>query len=150
VLAQTSPAGASPKVLKAAVRDTALHQRPSAKKARLQPAQPEPNQLMDRAAVSLGSTGGTPADPIDPDAPQRRPREAVSFVSASADGAALPARGPSLGERVSSWFGRTRAPSTRPAATALSRLAVDLQPKATGFEYRWIDGKLQVQRAADK
>jgi hypothetical protein len=32
----------------------------------------------------------------------------------------------------------------------LSRLAVELQPKAANFEYRWIDGKLQVQRAADK
>jgi hypothetical protein len=112
-------------------------------------------RLMDRVGVRReglqDASNVTPADPPETDTLKRRPREAVSFEQAGhAVQTAQAARGPSFGERVSSWFGRTRTPNANAAATALSRLAVDLQPKASNFEYRWIDGKLQVQRAGEK
>ena len=80
---------------------------------------------------------------------KRRPREQISYVAAE-PGSGSSARNISFGERISSWFGRPREGASSTASTALSRLAVELQPKAASFEYRWIDGKLQVQRAADK
>ena len=51
---------------------------------------------------------------------------------------------------------RGREPNT--AATALSRLALDLQPNAAHFQYQWVDGDLRVKvsglggrpRTADK
>lgn len=134
----------------APARAVALKAVQAPKKAGKQsPAQPEPAGLADRVAVQRGlDPAVTPADPYDEIGAKRRPREAISF-EAAAPGAG-PSRSPSFGERLSSWFGRTRTQNSTAAATALSRLAVELQPKAANFEYRWIDGKLRVQRAADK
>jgi hypothetical protein len=63
-----------------------------------------------------------------------------------------PARGASevgrgLGARVMSFFGRLRGQPQNTAATALSRLAVELQPNAANFQYRCIDGKMRVSVA---
>lgn len=100
----------------------------------------EPSNLLDRVGVPA-----QPGDEEDLYTLKRRPREQISYVTAEGS-----ARSRSLGERISSWFGRSRHEPTSTASTALSRLAVELQPKAASFEYRWIDGKLQVQRAGDK
>jgi hypothetical protein len=108
-------------------------------------AQPEAattsSSLLDRVAVATNPA----IDEDDPYTTKRRARAAISFEMAQPS-----ARKSSFGERLSSWFGRSRVETTgntSAASTALSRLAVDLQPKAASFEYRWIDGKLQVQRA---
>ena len=61
-----------------------------------------------------------------------------------------------LGSRVSAWLNRVRGRNS--AATALSRLALDLQPSSSHFQYQWVDGDLRVkvsglgrrQRIADK
>jgi hypothetical protein len=103
--------------------------------------------LMGRVGVQREQQN-SPVDPEDEYGSKRRPREAISYEPAVPGSGQ--ARSPSFGERISSWFGRTRTHDSTAAATALSRLAVELQPKAANFEYRWIDGKLQVQRAADK
>jgi hypothetical protein len=128
-----------------------------------------PERLIDRVAATATPRAArvpTPTEdgpglviptrdvpPPEPElyASTRRPKEAISFVTASS---ATRSSSSSFGERVSSWFGRSsKAPTAQTAAnksaaaTALSRLAVELQPKSGGFEYRWIDGKLQVQRA---
>jgi hypothetical protein len=103
--------------------------------------------LLDRVGVQRGQAD-SPVDPEDLYGSKRRAREAISY-EAAAPGSGQ-ARSRSFGERLSSWFGRTRTQDSTAAATALSRLAVELQPKAGNFEYRWINGKLQVQRAADK
>jgi hypothetical protein len=118
---------------------------------------PAPKSESDDAPVSLLDRVGAPAND---DEWKRRPREQISFDKAPVhdkrdararghEGAAEATRQLSFSERISTWFGRpARAPqSTNGASIALSRLAVELQPKAAGFEYRWIDGKLEVQRA---
>jgi hypothetical protein len=61
-----------------------------------------------------------------------------------------------LGSRVSAWLNRVRGRNS--AATALSRLALDLQPSSSHFQYQWVDGDLRVkvsglgrrQRSADE
>ena len=120
---------------------------PASKPGKQAPPRAATDTLTDRVGVQRAQQN-SPVDPEDEYGSKRRPREAISYE------AAIPgsgqARNPSLGERLSSWFGRTRTQNSTTAATALSRLAVELQPKAASFEYRWIDGKLQVQRAADK
>jgi hypothetical protein len=54
--------------------------------------------------------------------------------------------GPGLGSRVSAWLARVRGRNQNTAATALSRLALDLQPNASHFQYQWVDGDLRVKR----
>jgi hypothetical protein len=111
-----------------------------------QKAQPQPV-----ATENLSARVGVPTRPGEEEdlyTQKRRPREQISYVAAEPS-----ARQLSFGDRISSWFGRSRSGNqvdTSTASTALSRLAVELQPKAASFEYRWIDGKLQVQRSADK
>jgi len=103
----------------------------------------EQSSLLDRVGVPA-----RPGEEEDLYTQKRRPREQISYVAAEPS-----ARNLSFGDRISSWFGRSRhggPADTSTASTALSRLAVELQPKAASFEYRWINGKLQVQRAADK
>jgi hypothetical protein len=120
-------------------------------------ARPQPPQLARtrpaKAPVSASAPEDAPLSLIErvgvgaasnDDEWKRRPREQVSFVKAPAE----EARQLTLSERISTWFGRPARPQpNNGAAVALSRLAVELQPKAAGFEYRWIDGKLEVQRA---
>lgn len=60
--------------------------------------------------------------------------------------AAISDGGPSLGSRVSAWLARVRGRNQNTAATALSRLALDLQPNASHFQYQWVDGDLRVKR----
>jgi|GEM_PF-4042783 len=120
---------------------------PPRRKTQPQPEQPE----QPIASANLTARVGVPARPGEEEdlyTQKRRAREQVSFVAAEPSTRQL-----SFGDRVSSWFGRSRSGAqaeSSTASTALSRLAVELQPKAASFEYRWIDGKLQVQRAADK
>lgn len=117
------------------------------KPAAARAAESAPLPLMERVGVQREQQN-SPIDPEDEYGSKRRPREAISYEAATPGSGQ--GRNPSFGERISSWFGRTRTQNSTAAATALSRLAVELQPKAASFEYRWIDGKLQVQRAADK
>jgi hypothetical protein len=140
-------AGVQPSVA-APVQVRALKAAPTARGATAKkPTAVETAPLLDRVGVQRGQ-GNSPVDPEDLYGSKRRPREAISY-EAAAPGSAT-GRSPSFGERLSSWFGRSRPNNSTAAATALSRLAVELQPKAGNFEYRWINGKLQVQRAADK
>ena len=116
------------------------------------PPPPLPKQKQQPVTTeSLSARVSVPARPGEEEdlyTQKRRPREQISYVAAEPS-----ARQLSFSDRISSWFGRSRHGNhadTSTASTALSRLAVELQPKAASFEYRWIDGKLQVQRAADK
>lgn len=140
--------------LKAGYADPLRVPAPSALKS---PAQLKPHAAPVRAPVpvqmetNLLERVGVPMRPSEEEdlyTQKRRPREQISYVAATPGSAQ--ARSRSFGERLSSWFGRSRTDDSSTASTALSRLAVELQPKAASFEYRWIDGKLQVQRAADK
>jgi hypothetical protein len=53
--------------------------------------------------------------------------------------------GSGLGSRVSAWLARVRGRNTNTASTALSRLALDLQPNSSHFQYQWVDGDLRVK-----
>ena len=55
--------------------------------------------------------------------------------------------GPGIGTRFKSWVDRLRGRNTASAsaATALSRLALDLQPSAANFQYQCVDGDLRVR-----
>ncbi|HTU58370.1 MAG TPA: hypothetical protein VMF89_08050 [Polyangiales bacterium] len=129
--------------------------KPAAAKSALRAAPPPPppprQKQQPLASENLSARVSVPPRPGEEEdlyTQKRRPREQISFVAAEPS-----ARQLSFSDRISSWFGRSRhghPPDTSTASTALSRLAVELQPKAASFEYRWIDGKLQVQRAADK
>ena len=59
--------------------------------------------------------------------------------------AASESSGHSFGSRVSGWLSRVRGRNHNTASTALSRLAVDLQPNANHFQYQWVDGDLRVK-----
>ena len=147
---------ATPPVVAAkATAKTALRSAPPALKSAKKQQQQPTASAVDQS--SLSERVGVPARPGEEEdlyTQKRRPREQISYVAAEPS-----ARNLSFGERVSSWFGRSRHgghgghgdhADNSTASTALSRLAVELQPKAASFEYRWINGKLQVQRAADK
>jgi hypothetical protein len=56
--------------------------------------------------------------------------------------AAIPSRG--LGSRVLSFLGIRGAERKNTAGTALSRLALDLQPSSAKFQYQCVDGELRV------
>lgn len=139
------PAQASAPAVKRALRASPppppLPRRTEAKKQQ-EAAALEQASLLDRVGVPA-----RPDEEEDPYTQKRRPREQISYVAAEP---AASARNLSFGARISSWFGRSRNEDSSTASTALSRLAVELQPKAASFEYRWIDGKLQVQRAGEK
>jgi hypothetical protein len=118
----------------------------------------------ERARVQARASGSGSEDrngpglrfDAEPSAPERSedpshelPRNTRAAAFAEQPIKLPPAAAPSgFGTRLSSWLGRVRGQNTnssQTAATALSRLAVDLQPKAANFEYRWNDGKLQVK-----
>ena len=133
---------------------TALAAAPAPAVARREPAppqaqpvspQPEPapelqpsSELAARAALKE-RVGITPRA-AEPTQRTLTERATAAQVSLAADG------GAGLGSRVSAWLARVRGKNQNTAATALSRLALDLQPKATHFQYQWVDGDLQVKR----
>jgi hypothetical protein len=122
----------------------------SALRAVPQPASKQPVASAQLDTSSLLERVGVPARPGEEEdlyTQKRRPREQISYEAAQPGN--IP-RQLSFGERVSSWFGRPRHDDSGTASTALSRLAVELQPKAASFEYRWIDGKLQARTRAAK
>lgn len=116
----------------------------------------------DEPAAEPLSTSGTFA-PQSPDAEtQTKPDVPVTAAAASRRQRETPEdllkglppkhkNSSGLGAKLSSMFGRSKSEAhpnkTKTAATALSRLAVDLQPKAANFEYHWDNGELQVKRA---
>ena len=96
------------------------------------------------------STKHQPDVPISSAVASPRQRERAANLSAGLPPTPTPNPSNSgLSARLSSLFGRPRADakSSKTASAALSRLAVDLQPKAANFEYHWSDGELQVKRA---
>lgn len=101
-----------------------------------------------RRAEAFAPQGGMQAPGFAPDEAAVAPTTPTRRELTPEEHAHSSPAGPSgLGAKLSHWLGRVRGHDTKTASTALSRLAVDLQPKAANFEYRWHDGKLQVKLA---
>lgn len=115
----------------------------------------ERSALMDRVGITprerapdMPRTAAAQAQSV------RAPREEAQLQLPVADDA----HNKGLGSRVSAWLNRVRGREPNTAATALSRLALDLQPNAAHFQYQWVDGDLRVKvsglggrpRTADK
>jgi len=115
---------------------------PARTAAAAQPAQQ--NDVAARAALKerVGITARK-AEPVPGSARSPQPR-AAQRVTAQVPVPVASDAGPSLGSRVTSWLSRVRG-RRNTAATALSRLALDLQPNASHFQYQWVDGDLRVK-----
>lgn len=82
---------------------------------------------LDRAAQAVPATRGATAERPAP----------VEYVASDS--------GPWIGSRLKSWVDRLRGRNSASAATALSRLALDLQPSAANFQYQCVDGNMRVR-----
>lgn len=97
--------------------------------------------LMDRVGITPRAAAEPTQRTLTVDAAQKQAAQA-ELPLVSSHGSHAHAAG--LGSRVSAWLNRVRGRDSS-ASTALSRLALDLQPNAANFQYQWVDGDLRVK-----